>query len=161
VSAPHTVRSGLATAVRDRAETVGQAATRYGLALVVGWIGALKFTAYEAEAIVPLVTHHPLMSWVYDVLGVSSFAAVLGVVEVGAALLIALRPLWPAASAAGSALAALLFLGTLSFLVTTPGVTTGGFPFLSVDGGQFLIKDVVLLGASLWTFGEAVRASRR
>jgi Protein of unknown function, DUF417 len=46
----------------------------------------------------------------------------------------------------------LLFLGTLSFLFTTPGVTAaGGFPVKSVLPGQFLLKDPVLLGASVWT----------
>jgi len=40
----------------------------------------------------------------------------------------------------------LLFLSTVSFLFTTPGVavaSAGGFPVLSVLPGQFLIKDVV------------------
>ena len=35
-----------------------------------------------------------------------------------------------------------------------------GFPFLSAMVGQFLIKDVVLLAASVWTAGEALRASQ-
>ncbi|GAB2663943.1 DUF417 family protein [Saccharopolyspora gloriosae] len=154
-----TARPGRFTGAAEFAVTAGEAVARYGLVLVVGWIGALKFTAYEAEAIVPLVAHHPLMAWLYEIVGVRTFAGALGVVEVGTALLIATRPLWPRASAAGSALAALLFLGTLSFLLTTPASATGGFPFLSADVGQFLLKDVVLLGASLWTFGEATRAT--
>jgi uncharacterized membrane protein YkgB len=56
-----------------------------------------------------------------------------------------------------------MFLTTLSFLVTTPGVwepSAGGFPALSVTG-QFLIKDLALLGISLWTLGEAWKASAR
>ena len=40
---------------------------RYGLALVIGWIGALKFTSYEAQGIQPLVAIRPLMSWLYDI----------------------------------------------------------------------------------------------
>jgi len=40
---------------------------RYGLALVIGWIGALKFTSYEAQGIQPLVANSPLMSWLYDI----------------------------------------------------------------------------------------------
>jgi reactive chlorine resistance protein C len=40
---------------------------RYGLALVIGWIGALKFTSYEAQGIQPLVANRPLMSWLYDI----------------------------------------------------------------------------------------------
>ena len=51
---------------------------------------------------------------------------------------------------------------TLSFLFTTPGIgeaSAGGFPLLSMTG-QFLIKDVVLLGASVWTLSDALRAIR-
>jgi len=36
---------------------------RYGLALVIGWIGVMKFTGYEAQGIEPLVAHSPLLSW--------------------------------------------------------------------------------------------------
>jgi hypothetical protein len=32
---------------------------------------------------------------------------------------------------------------------------------LSVVPGQFLAKDIVLLGAAVWTTGEALRAARR
>lgn len=34
----------------------------------------------------------------------------------------------------------------------------GGFPALSAMPAQFVLKDVVLLGASLWTAGEALAA---
>jgi uncharacterized membrane protein YkgB len=54
----------------------------------------------------------------------------------------------------------LLFLGTLSFLFTTPGVTAAsGFPVLSVQPGQFLLKDLVLVSASLWTLGDSLGAA--
>jgi uncharacterized membrane protein YkgB len=64
-------------------------------------------------------------------------------------------------SAAGSALASGMFLTTLSFLLTTPGwePSLGGFPALSAMPGQFLLKDVVLLGASLFTAGESLEAA--
>jgi uncharacterized membrane protein YkgB len=54
-----------------------------------------------------------------------------------------------------------MFLTTLSFLVTTPGweKSLGGFPALSAMPGQFLLKDLVLLGASLFTAGEALEAA--
>jgi uncharacterized membrane protein YkgB len=63
-------------------------------------------------------------------------------------------------SVIGSAMGILLFLGTLSFLFTTPGVTAGsGFPVLSVLPGQFLLKDLVLVSASLWTLGDSLGAA--
>lgn len=139
---------------------IGTHVTRYGLVLVLLWIGGMKFTAYEAEGIKPLVANSPLMSWVYHVMSVTAFSSLLGVVEIVIGVLIALRPVWPAASAAGSALAVGMFLTTLSFLVTTPGwePSLGGFPALSAMPGQFVLKDIVLLGAALWTAGEALAA---
>ena len=143
---------------------MGRELARYGLVVVVGWIGLMKFTTYEAEGISPFVAHSPLMSWVYGFMSVRGFSAVLGVVEVAIAILIAARPFMPRASVLGSALAVGMFLTTLSFLVTTPGVwepSLGGFPALSAIPGQFLIKDLALLGISLWSLGESWKASVR
>ena len=146
----------------SRVEEGGRALTRYGLVVVVGWIGLMKFTTYEAEGISPFVTNSPLMSWFYGFMSVRGFSALLGVVEITIAILIAARPFSPRASAVGSALSVGMFLTTLSFLVTTPGVwepSAGGFPAISALPGQFLIKDLALLGISLWTLGEAWKAS--
>jgi uncharacterized membrane protein YkgB len=152
------------TALSSRVEAVGRELARYGLVVVVAWIGLMKFTAYEAEGISRYVANSPLMSWVYGFMSHRRFSAVLGVVEVTIALLIAARPFLPRASALGSALAVGMFLTTLSFLVTTPGVwvaDAGGFPALSGAPGQFLLKDLALLGISLWSLGEAWHASQR
>ena len=154
-------RNNRVARTRDRIDiqALGGSVVRYGLAAVVGWIGLMKFTHYEAEGIRPFVANSPLLSWAYSVLSVDAFSALLGVAEVAIAALIALRPLSARASAVGSALAVGMFATTLSFLVTTPGVwepTLGGFPALSAVPGQFLLKDVVLLGAALWTLGEAL-----
>jgi uncharacterized membrane protein YkgB len=151
-------------AMSSRVEAVGRGLARYGLVVVVAWIGLMKFTAYEAEGISRYVAHSPLMSWVYEFMSHRGFSAVLGVVELTIAILIVARPFTPRASALGSALAVGMFLTTLSFLVTTPGVwaaEAGGFPALSGAPGQFLIKDLALLGISLWSLGEAWRASER
>jgi len=142
-------------------ERVSAAAARYGLVVVIAWIGALKFTAYEAEGIAPLVSNSPLMSWVYDIFSVTTFSSLLGVLELSTAALIAVKPWWPRLSAVGSLIAVGLFVATLSFLFTTPGVfeaSAGGFPVLS-STGQFLIKDVALIGIAAWTLTDALRSS--
>src|SRR6516162_8796820 len=149
-------------AMSSRAEAVGRELARDGLVVVVAWIGLMKFTAYEAEGISRFVANSPVMSWAYGFMSQRGFSTVLGVVELTIAILIAARPLSPRASALGSALAVGMFLTTLSFLVTTPGVwaaEAGGFPALSGAPGQFLIKDLALLGISLWSLGEAWKAS--
>jgi len=84
----------------------------------------------------------------------------LGFIEIGTAVLISLRSVSPKASAIGSVLAMGLFATTLSFLISTPGwePTLGGFPALSAMPGQFLLKDIVLFGAAVWSLGESLRA---
>jgi hypothetical protein len=37
----------------------GRLLVRYGLAVVIAWIGALKYTSYGATAIQPLIAHSP------------------------------------------------------------------------------------------------------
>jgi reactive chlorine resistance protein C len=135
---------------------------RYGLVLVIAWIGFMKFTAYEAAGIQPLVANSPLMSWVYSIFSERAFSALLGVVEVAVAAMIALRPASPKVSAIGSGLAAVMFLTTLTFILSTPGwePSLGGFPALSVVPGQFIIKDIVLLAAAVWSLGEALPEAR-
>jgi reactive chlorine resistance protein C len=129
--------------------------------LRVETIAAMKFTPYEAAGIQPLVANSPLMGWMYRFLGIQTFSSLLGSVEIAVAVLIALRPVSARAAAVGSGMAVLMFLTTLSFLFSTPGwePSLGGFPALSALPGQFLLKDVVLLGAAVWSLGEALSAS--
>jgi uncharacterized membrane protein YkgB len=144
-------------------DTAAGLIVRYGLVIVLLWYGGLKFMRYEAEGIVPLVSESPFMSWVYDIFSVSTFSALLGVFEIAAAALLAVKPWWPKLSVGGSLLSVVLFVSTISFMFTTPGVfeaAQGGFPALSLTGG-FLMKDIALLGISVWTLADAVRAVRR
>jgi len=150
------------TRVQLRLETAGVSISRYGLVVVLLLIGAVKFTAGEAAGIQPLVAHSPLMSWMYGLLSVQGVSNVIGAIEIAIAALIALRPLSPKASLVGSFGAVVTFLLTVSFLLSTPGAAQlrYGFPVLG-DAGQFLIKDLVLLGASFWTAAEAYGAAQR
>ncbi|MGH7231170.1 MAG: YkgB family protein [Nitrospiraceae bacterium] len=153
-----TVTMSHRVSISDSLQALGVIITRYGLVAIFAWIGAMKFTAYEANAIQPLVANSPLMSWLYQIFSVQAFSNWLGVLEVAIAVLIAARPISAFVSAIGSGLAAILFLGTLSFMLSTPPVweaSLGGFPALSVAPGQFLLKDLGLLGAAIWTMGEA------
>jgi reactive chlorine resistance protein C len=140
-------------------EDLGKAIVRLGLIVVLAWIGGMKFTAYEAMGIQPLVAHSPFISWMYDFLSIRSFSAMLGCIEIVTAALISLRYVSAKASAVGSLLAIGLFATTLSMLFTTPGwEPTLEFPALSAMPGQFLLKDIVLFGASVWSLGESLKA---
>ncbi|PLL10219.1 hypothetical protein C0V75_21735 [Tabrizicola sp. TH137] len=135
----------------------------FGLAFVFAAIGLMKFTAYEAEAIQGLVASSPLLSWLYGVFSVRGLSAAIGVVEVSAAILLALRPWSARAGAAGAAVISATLITTLTFLFSAPGwePSLGGFPFLSVVPGQFLIKDLPLLGIAIWALGDALSDLRR
>jgi reactive chlorine resistance protein C len=140
-------------------ERTGKTIARYGLVLCLLWIGSIKFLEYEANGIQPLVANHPLMSWVYAVWSVPAFASLLGILEIGIAVLIALQPWQPRLSFIGGAIASLMFLTTLSFILTTPGMWEPeyGFPALNLMSA-FHLKDVVLLGVALWVTGESGRS---
>ena len=140
---------------QSRTLRIGRNVLRYGVVALLVMFGALKFTAMEAEGIRPLVENHPLMSWMYAAFGVRGTSAIIGVVELTAALLMATRAWRPRLSALGSLIASATFAVTLSFLVTTPGALEPDSPI-----GGFLMKDLVLLGAALYTAGEALEATR-
>jgi reactive chlorine resistance protein C len=143
-------------------ENIGANILRYGLVIILVWIGALKFAAYEAEGVQGLIANSPLMAWGYNLMSTQGYARLIGVSEIIFAVLMAVRPFAPKTSAIGSLGASFMFVITLSFMLTTPGVWQEGygFPFLS-GGGGFLVKDLVLLGAAVWTAGEALQATGR
>ncbi len=143
-------------------ENTGFPTIRYGLALNLLSIGRLKFESYEVENIRPLVTASPLFSRLLTELGEQKLARVIGATEMITGSLIAARPFAPRASALGSLGAAGIFATTLSFLATTPEAwqEKRREPKLSL-AGQFLVKDIVLLGASLLTAAESLQAGRR
>jgi uncharacterized membrane protein YkgB len=145
---------------RGGTSNTGTLVLRYSLVLIVLWFGVFKFTPTEAAAIKPLFTNSPLFAWLYAVLSVQAVSNLVGGAEILIALLIAVRPLAPRLSYVGSLGAVLMFAVTVSFLFTTPG------SFDVVDGlwvpggaGGFLIKDLTLLGAALYTAAEARRAA--
>jgi reactive chlorine resistance protein C len=96
------------------------------------------------------------MGWLYDFPPVYTFSALLGVVELAAAVLLAIKPLAPGLSIVGSLLAIVLFVSTVSFFFTTPGGSEpagGGFPALSLTG-EFLLKDIPLLAIGRQSAGD-------
>ena len=158
-----TAQDGQATGTGDRLSVYGKEGLRLTLAGVLGWIGAMKFTAYEAGAIEGLVASSPLTSWLYDFLSLQGAANLIGGIEIATALLIVVGTRIPQAAVAGALGAIATLVVTLSFLFTAPGwePSLGGFPALSVVPGQFLLKDSVLLAAAVWLLGDALSRVRQ
>jgi reactive chlorine resistance protein C len=138
----------------DRLVKIGVGVLRYGLVFLLVTVGGTKFFEFEAKAIQPLVGHSLFLSWLYRVLSVQGVSNAFGLIEITTGVLIALRPYSPRASGVGSLAAVVIFVTTLSFLFTTPGALAPGS-----DVGGFLMKDIILLGAAIFTAGEALLAS--
>jgi uncharacterized membrane protein YkgB len=119
-------------------------ALRLSLAVVLLWIGALKFA--DPAPVVGLLEAS------FSFLAYPGVVYALGVVEVIAAGLL----LTGVAQPLVGLLCMGLFTGTLAIFLVAPGVSFGGagFPNLSL-AGQFLLKDLVLFAASLALVGLA------
>ena len=150
-SAPATLRA-LAEHPLDRVFTVVERIwapfLRVSLAVILLWIGALKFA--NPAPIVALLHASPL----WGLLATNGFVYVLGSLElVAAVFLLANR-----AVRYVGLLAVLLFVGTLSIFLTAPAVTFGtqGFPYLTL-AGQFLLKDLGLAAVAIATVAHDVR----
>lgn len=116
------------------------------VAMVLLWIGAMKFYEFEAKAIVSLVETSPFMSWLYTVFsvqGASNFIGgfdVLFAVLLGAGILLNNKKL---IIVSGLACLSVFFM-TQTFLITATGAFSSST--LLERLGQFVIKDLWYVG---------------
>ncbi|KPZ51789.1 hypothetical protein AN391_03910 [Pseudoalteromonas sp. P1-13-1a] len=116
------------------------------VAMVLLWIGGMKFYEFEAKAIVGLVETSPFMSWLYTVFSVQGASNIIGGFDVlfavllGAGILLNNKKLIIV-----SGLACLsVFLMTQTFLITATGAFSSST--LLERLGQFVIKDLWYVG---------------
>ena len=144
-------RSGLS------AEDVDYRVIRASMVIIFLFFGYQKWWAYEAERLVPFISNGPLISWMYPAFGYRGASWFLGASEwtFGALLL---AGFW------NKRLGVLGALGsTVTFIVTVtiiPFMPDGwdpvaGFPAMT-GNVPFLMKDVVLLAASIYLLRQDV-----
>jgi len=150
-------------ALGEKVSRFGLQGLRFTSATVLGWIGAMKFTAYEAGAIEGLVASSPLTSWLYSVFSLQGASNLIGATEITLAVIIALGAKFPKLALIGALGALATFFVTSSYLLTAPvwEASLGGFPALSVVPGQFLLKDIVLLASAVFLTGDALKRIAR
>jgi uncharacterized membrane protein YkgB len=117
-----------------KAQRIAGPFLRISLAIILAWIGVLKF----ADPM-PVVG---LLQASLPFLALPAFVYLLGVVEIVTAILLATGIALPYAGLVTVG----LFAGTLTIFLITPSVT--GFPFLTL-AGQFLLKDLGLMAAAV------------
>ncbi|WP_057464302.1 DUF417 family protein [Pseudovibrio sp. POLY-S9] len=123
-----------------------------GIALVMGWIGAMKFYEFEAQGIVRLMQSNILFSWTYQVWDVQGASNFIGIVEWVFLLLLLCLPFNRFLGGLGVLGIAATALGTLTFMFSVPGWDAVSFFPLLNRTGIFVLKDQFLLAAAviLW-----------
>jgi uncharacterized membrane protein YkgB len=107
---------------------------RFSLAIILAWIGALKFV--DPSPVVGLLQASlPFLAF-------NAFVYLLGTVEIVVAVLLVTGIALPYAGLVTVG----LFAGTLTIFIIAPSVT--GFPVLSL-AGEFLLKDLGLMAAAV------------
>ncbi|MDB5142289.1 MAG: hypothetical protein JWQ66_1002 [Mucilaginibacter sp.] len=121
-------------------------------ALVLLWIGALKFTAAEAMAIKPYIENSFLISWLYMVASVQITSNLIGIFEIATGILLIASLLKPALDKIAGYAALIIFVTTITFLITTPNIwkLDGGVPVTDF----FVVKDLAFLAIALQVIGN-------
>lgn len=115
--------------------------------IILFWIGALKFTPAEAHAIKGYVSNSFLMNWLYRFNSIQGVSNIIGVYEIITGILL-IASFWNRKMGLiAGYLTASIFLTTLSFLITTPGIwkLSDGLPVTDF----FVIKDLAFLAVAL------------
>lgn len=135
---------------------------RTSMIVIFLFFGYQKWFPYEAQALIPYISHGPLIFWMYPVFGVRGATHFLGVSEwLFGALLLA--GFWKKKLGVLGALGACgSFIATSTIIPFMPhgwAASAGGFPAMT-EHVAFLMKDLILFAASFYLLKEdVIRAS--
>ncbi|HGS5808356.1 TPA: DUF417 family protein [Vibrio parahaemolyticus] len=132
---------------KSKNDNVGYLTGVLGVSLVLAWIGIYKFTPTEAKLIQPLVENHFAMSWLYNVISVQAVSNIIGVTEIVVAIGLIVGIKNNKIAYLSGIAAALIFVTTLSFLLTTPNTWKVSDGVLVTN--FFLVKDILFLAISV------------
>src|ERR1700746_388980 len=124
---------------------------RASIVFIAFFFGYQKWFQYEADALIPYISHGPLIFWMYPVFGIRGASWFLGVSEwlFGALLFLGF---WNKRLGILGALGSTFtFVGTVTIIPFMPNGwdPAAGFPAMA-GNVPFLMKDVVLLAVSIY-----------
>ncbi|EHR6179808.1 TPA: DUF417 family protein [Vibrio parahaemolyticus] len=132
---------------KSKNDNVGYLIGVLGVSLVLAWIGIYKFTPTEAKLIQPLVENHFAMSWLYNVISVQAVSNIIGATEIVVAIGLIVGIKNNKIAYLSGIAAALIFVTTLSFLLTPPNTWKVSDGVLVTN--FFLVKDILFLAISV------------
>src|SRR6478736_1913279 len=132
------------------------------MVIIYLFFGYQKWFDYEAQALIPYISHGPLIFWMYPVFGIRGATYILGVSEwVFGALLLA--GFWNKKlgilGALGSCFSFIATSTVIPFMPNGWAASAGGFPAMT-EKVAFLMKDLVLFAVSVYLLRQdVIRAS--
>jgi uncharacterized membrane protein YkgB len=131
---------------------------RGSMVIIFLFFGYQKWFEYEAQVLIPFISNGPLIWWMYPAFGIRGASWFLGVSEwlICALLLLGFwnKPL----GILGAAASTVTFITTVTIIPFMPNgwaPSAGGFPAMA-GNVPFLMKDVVLLAASIYLLKQDV-----
>jgi len=125
---------------------------RASMVLIFAFFGYQKWFNYEAQALIPYISHGPLIFWMYPILGLQGATWLLGVAEwlFGALLFLGFwNKRLGILGALGSCFSFVATVTIIPFIPNGWSVSSGGFPAMT-ETVAFLLKDLVLLAVSVY-----------
>jgi uncharacterized membrane protein YkgB len=128
------------------------------MVIICLFFGYQKWFDYEAQALIPYISHGPLILWMYPVFGIRGATYFLGVSEwLFGALLFA--GFWNKRlgilGALGLCFSMIATSTIIPFIPDGWAASAGGFPAMT-ERVAFLMKDLVLLGVSVYLLRQDV-----
>jgi uncharacterized membrane protein YkgB len=131
---------------------------RASMVIIFLFFGYQKWFNYEAQALIPYISHGPLIFWMYPVFGIRGATWFLGVAEWTFGLLLLLGFWNKQLGILGAIGSCFSFIATFTILPFFPNgwePSAGGFPAMT-EHVAFLMKDLVLLAASFYLLKQDV-----
>jgi uncharacterized membrane protein YkgB len=131
---------------------------RASMVVIFLFFGYQKWFDYEAQVLIPYISHGPFISWLYPVFGVRGASWFLGISEWLFCVLLFLG-FWNnrlgVLGALGSTVTYIMTVSIIPFMPNGWAASAGGFPAMT-GNVPFLMKDVVLLAVSVYLLRQDV-----
>jgi len=135
---------------------------RASMVIIFLFFGYQKWFQYEAQGLIPYISHGPLIFWMYPAFGIRGATYFLGVAEWLFGLLLLLGFWNKRLGILGALGSCFSFVTTVTIIPFMPdgwAASAGGFPAMT-ERVAFLMKDLVLLAVSFYLLKQDVmRAS--
>ncbi len=139
-----------------KTKNLGYTISVIAITAILLWIGIFKFTTAEAMGIKPYVDNSFLLSWMYKIFSVTVVSGIIGTIEIITGILLGISFRYPRLGKIGGIMGVVIFLTTLSFLLTTPMTwkLVEGVPVTDF----FVLKDLAFLAISIQVFERSKTA---